>query len=278
MPDIYLHLQGQQAGPFQPAQVRQLLFEGKLSAETPAWYQGLTEWSTVSKVLAAFPNENAPPVFVPPTPLPTAPVPPQKGMHGCLLAAIIIGVVGLVSIPVLGCLAGIALGPITNGIKKAKENMSMQQARGIELAMFAYASDHNGAYPDGKTSTEVFQKLIDGKYVSDPAIFYVAMPGKTKPVTDTLVADNVCYDVTSGVGSDSSGDVPIVFSTGYIVTYSPGGGATRDPGVEAAFPGMAVAYKNNSAHFWNALPDGTVPQIIPSGVDLGSDTYQQLKP
>ena len=277
MPDIYLYLEGQQTGPYPPDQVRQLLAEGKASPETLAWYQGLNEWSTLSKVLAAFPAEGAPPVFVPPAPPPPPSAPAKKGMHGCLLAAIILGVIGFVSIPVIACLAGVALGPITKGIEKAKENMAMQQARQIGLAMFAYANDHNGAYPDGATSTEVFQKLIDEKYVSDPGVFYFSMPGKTKTTSDKLTADNVCYDVTSGVASDSPDDVPLVFSTGYIVTYSAGASATRDPGSQTPFPLFAV-YKGNGARFIEAGPDGTIPNFIPVNFDPGAKTYQQLRP
>jgi type II secretory pathway pseudopilin PulG len=273
MPDIYLHLEGQQTGPYQLAQVRQLVAEGKLSTDTPAWYQGLSAWGTVASVLAAFPVTGVPPVSIPPPP----PPPVRQGMNGCALAAIIVCAV-FGGIFVLSCLAGIALGPITNGIKKAKENMAMQQARGIELAMFAYATDNNGAYPDGKTSTEVFQKLIDGKYISDPGIFYVAMPGKIKATSDKLTADNVCYDVTSGVAADSSDGLPVVFSTGYSVTYSAGASATRDPGILTAFPGIDVAYKSNSARFIQAGPDGEIPDFIPANFDPGNKTYQQLRP
>jgi len=273
MPDIYLHVEGQQTGPYQPAQLRQLVAEGKISAETPAWYDGLAAWSTVSAILAAFPAAGSPPSYPPPPP-PQAPA--KKGMNGCLLAAIIVGAV-FGGIFVLSCLAGIALGPITNGIKKAKESMSMQQARAIELAMFCYANDNNGAYPDGKTSTEVFQKLIDGKYISDPGIFYVAMPGKTKATSNTLTADNVCYDVTSGVTADSPDDLPVVFSTGYDVTYAAGASATQDRAL-TPFPGIGVAYKSNSARFIQAGPDRAVPGFIPANFDPGNKTYQQLRP
>ncbi len=277
MPDIYLHVDGQQTGPYQPAQVRQLLTEAKISAATLAWHQGLAGWTAVGQVLASFPAEGVSSPL-PPLPPSTAPVPARKGMNVGIVIAIIAGAV-LVGLFVLSCLAGIALGPITNGIKKAKENMAMQQARMIEIAMFSYANDHNGAYPDGKTSTEVFQKLVDEKYISNPAILYLAMPGKTRPTSNKLTADNVCFDVTSGVTADSSDDLPIVFSTGYIVTYSAGAAATRDSGVEGSpFPGMAVAYKSNAARFDSALPDGTVPQIVPAGFDPGTKIYRQLKP
>lgn len=272
MPDIYLHLDGQQAGPYQLAQVCQLLSEGKATPDTLAWHQGLTEWSPLGKVLASFPTE--PPPF---SPAPAMPRPQaQKGMSGCLWAAIIVGIIGVLLIP---CCAGVALGPITNGIKKAKESSAMQASRAIELAMFAYATDHNGVYPDGQTSTEVFQKLIDEKYVADSALFYIGgMQGKTKATSTKLTADNVCFDVTSGVAADSPQDVPVVFSTGYTVTYAANSKATPDPGSQTPFPGIAVAYKDSSARFLAALSDGTVPHAIAPTFDPGTKTYRQLKP
>ena len=279
MPEIYLYLEGRQNGPYQIVQIRQLISEGKISAETPAWYQGLTEWSTVAKALAAFPAEEVPPVFIPPPPTPPLPpLPVKKGINGCLLAAIIVGVAGFIGIFVLSCLAGIALGPITKGIEKARESMAMQQARSIELAMFSYAKDHQGAYPEGKSSTEIFQKLLDEKYISNPGVFYISMPGKTRATSDTLAADNVCYDITSGAGPDSPNDLPLVFSTGYTVTYTAGSSATRDPGAQIPFPGMGIAYKDNRARFIPSGPDGTIPNFISHDFDPGTMTYQQLRP
>ena len=273
MADIFLHLNGEQVGPYQPAQLRQMLSEGKITSETPAWHQGLNAWSTAWVVLASFPVEGSVPGMPPPPP----PAPAKKGMSG-LVIALIVGAGLFIGLFVLSCLAGIALGPITNGIKKAKENMSMQQARSIDLLMFMYAADHQGSYPDGGTSTEVFQKLIDEKYAADPAIFYFAMEGKTRPTSNHLTAENVCFDVTSGIKSDSSDFVPVVFSTGYTVTYIPGVSPVRDPDVKLPFPGMAVAYKNNSARFITALPDGTFLHLIPPEFNSGDKTYKQLKP
>ena len=278
MRDIYLHAAGQQTGPYQPDQLRQMVAEGKVTAGTIAWYQGLSEWTSVDNVLASLSTDGVPPI--PSTPAKSPPA--KKGMNGCLLAAII-GVCALLALFVFSCLAGIALGPITTGIKKAKENISLQTSRAIALAMFQYANDNQGAYPDGKTSTEVFQKLIDGNYVSDPAIFYIAgMPDKIRPSSKTLTAANVCYDVTSGVTSDSPDSVPVVFCTGYTITYSPGASAQPDATTSAPFPGlgggMTVAYKNNAARFINASADGTVPAFIPADFSPGTKTYQQLRP
>jgi len=270
MPDIFLHLDGQQAGPYQPAQIAQMLVDGKITFETPAWHQGLSEWSVLSKVVASFP----PVPGMPPVPKPAS---KKKGMSSWVIALLVVG--GLFAgLFVFSCLAGIALGPITSGIKKAKENASMQSARAIDLMMFSYASDHNGNYPDGATSTEVFQKLLDGGYASDPSIFYFPMPGKVRPTSHHLTADNVCYDVTSGIDSTSSDFVPVVFSVGYNISYAVGASPTLDPDVKSPFPGMTGAYKNNSARFIPRLPDGTIPHFIPLGFDPGTKTYKQLKP
>ena len=97
---------------------------------------------------------------------------------------------------------------------------AMTTARQIGLMMVAYAND-NGAYPDGKSSTEVFQKLLDGRYkwhagnyCVDPTIFYIGLPGKTKPVMgQKLKPENVCWDVTSGVDPRDPDRLPIVFLT-----------------------------------------------------------------
>jgi len=271
MPDIYLHLNGQQVGPYQPAQLRQMLTEGKITSETPAWHQGLNAWSTAWVVLASFPVEGA----VPGMPLPPPQPQSKKGMSGCILALIIAACVGVFVLP---CLAGIALGPITAGIEKAKEGAGMQQVRSIGLLMYMYAADHNGNYPDGATSTEVFQKLIDEKYVSDPSIFYFTMEGKTKPTSNHLTAENVCFDVTSGIKSDSSDFVPVVFSVGFNVSYHANDSAERNPIIKSPFPGLAVFYKNNSASFIKASSDGIVRNFIPAGFNPGDKTYKQLKP
>lgn len=175
----------------------------------------------------------------------------------------------------------------------------MQAAREIGLSMFQYSTDHDGKYPDGKSSTEVFQKLIDGKYISDPTIFYIPLPGKTEPVFEQkLKSENVCWDVTCCLGPSDSDYLPVVFMTGYKVNYVPGGSAVAiilNPyphydrcwidwwnGYEVARPGIAVCYKSNSAMFMelnlSKNPDGTIPNFVPPQFDPQGKTYRQLTP
>jgi len=154
----------------------------------------------------------------------------------------------------------------------------MQKARAIGLIMFEYSIDHNGQYPSGKTSTEVFQKLIDAKYANDPGIFYVDMPGKIKPTSSTLTAENVCFDVTGGVTSQSSDKLPLVYLTGYTVTYTAGASATCDNLSGRPFPGIDVSYKGNNARFTKAEVNGDILNFIPEDFTAGSEQYTQLRP
>jgi hypothetical protein len=287
MPGIYLIMDGRQQGPYSPEQVRQLLAAGGVIGTAPAWFEGLTEWSTVSAVLVSV-TPGLPPAPLPPVP----PSPKGKGLGGWAIAAIICGAVFVLALP---CCAGIALGPIKNGIEKAKENAAVQHERAIAGAMLAYAGDHSGNYPDAdetsagqsllkigggsnpsgaSTSTEVFQKLIDGNYVADPTLFYIAMPGKVRPVGNRLTADNVCFDVTAGLTSSSPSGVPIVFTTGFSVSYGNTMRVTRD-GV-SPFPAFIALYTGKSGRYLK-LAQGESAVIGPLFTLFGSH-YRQLKP
>ena len=171
--------------------------------------------------------------------------------------------------------------PPSGSIRQAKASKIMQASRQIGLCLFAYSNDHNGKYPVGKSSTEIFQQLIDQNYVSDPSVFYFTMMGKTKPLSNKLKPENVCFDVTNGVLPDDPDGLPIVFSTGYKIDYIQGGEARHlangDPN------GIAVCFKSLSAAFLRAQPEG-VPLFPPFGgsptsnFDPKSRTYQQLTP
>lgn len=168
------------------------------------------------------------------------------------------------------------------GIRRMQQNAVMQVSRQIGLAMFAYATDYHGTYPTGKSSTEVFQKLIDENYISDPSIFWIKeMPGKRKATSNRLKPENVCWDVTITVDGSSSDDVPVVFLTGYKVIYAPGAPAVPlFMSSKGRLPGMAVGYKSNSVKFIReaSSPAGIIPGFIPSSFAAGGKTYQQLTP
>jgi hypothetical protein len=153
----------------------------------------------------------------------------------------------------------------------------------IGLAMFAYALDNNGNYPTGKSSTEVFQKLIDGNYIIDPSMFYTPVdyvPGKVKTNSRTLKPENVCFDVTVPANNQSSDYLPIVFLTGFKIDYVAGGNAvplkTDSP---APLDGLAVFYHSNNLYWKGAdQPGGVVSHFIDPAFNPGEIKYQQLTP
>lgn len=180
---------------------------------------------------------------------------------------------------ILFILFRIALGPmLPGGIARAQENAALQSAHAIALALYSYTNDNNQNYPDGNSSTEVFQKLLDEKYVNDPAVFYFPLSGKTKPIPgQRLKPENVCWDVTSGVDSNSPNKLPVVFMTGYKVTYAPGGTAVAL--VKSGPLGIAVFYKDNGAMFTTtAHSDGSIPNFTPPNFKPDGKTYRQLTP
>jgi len=160
----------------------------------------------------------------------------------------------------------------------------------IGISMYSYAQDHNGAYPVGKSSTEVFQKLIDGGYVTDPSLFFIKelnVPGKLKATSNMLKPENVCWDVTVPVDANSPDSVPVIFSTGYRVSYAPGGTAAplfSSPSSLFSWndrpKGVAVYYHGNSS-IWlddDGQPDGKVKNFVSADFDPKGKTYVQLTP
>jgi hypothetical protein len=150
--------------------------------------------------------------------------------------------------------------------------------------MVQYEQDHNGAYPTGKSSTEVFQKLIDEHYVQDPTTFWIMsfnVPGKTKATSNELKPENVCWDVTVPLDAGSSDLLPVVFLTGYRINYVPGGSAVPlFSSSEDRPPGIAVCYHgNNPAWLKNdGQPDRIVKNFISTAFDPAGKKYQQLTP
>ena len=182
-------------------------------------------------------------------------------------------------------LAAIVLSPVRLSSRSAiLAPVPLQDTHVIGLAMFQYANDHNGAYPTGTSSTEVFQKLIDEKYLPDAAIFYQAVldiPGKTKATSNVLKPENVCWDVTVPLDVTSSDLVPVVFSTGYKINYVPGGSAVPLFSSSEDRPsGIAVHYHGNNAAWLknDGQPDGIVTNFISQAFEPAGKKYQQLTP
>ena len=186
-------------------------------------------------------------------------------------------------------------------MKASWDNEWMETSHSLYLAMFQYSVDNNGNFPNGKSSTAVFQKLVDGGYVTDSTIFYIPFAGKTKTRSTKLRPENVCWDVTASVGKNDSDELPLIFMTGYKISYIPGGAAVplikpyppfgfeprtwlqwwngEPSALKGGAPGIAVAYKGASSIFRKpSQADGTISNFIPPTFYPKGKTYRQLTP
>jgi len=209
----------------------------------------------------------------------------------------------LVVIGIIAILAGVALGPITGGILKAKESAGMQSARSINLLCFEFSTDNSQVYPAGAgtgfqgKSEGVAIQLLQGKYANDPTIFcitgggFTPYTGNNSAFTD-FAASNITWDFTgegssssaTGATSSSSDLLPVVFCTGETITYPTSSGTQYNLVLSGTGTfqnnGIAVAYKGNSATFIKGtLTSGgaTVQNFISASFN-DSASYVQIKP
>jgi prepilin-type N-terminal cleavage/methylation domain-containing protein len=188
----------------------------------------------------------------------------------------------LVVIGIIAILAGVALGPITNGIRQAKHNAAMQQGRQIGQVEFSYATDNtaNGnAYPAASSAESIANNLITASYVSDPSVFCVSganggqVVAKASGTTITLASNNITWNftvlstnTTGGITSSASDLIPLVYFSGQTVTYPvPTGGASLALSLTASpfgQDGIAVFYKGNNAAYLKAGTGGTPGTVV----------------
>ncbi len=178
----------------------------------------------------------------------------------------------LVVIGIIAILAGVALGPITSGIKKAKQSAGMQTVRSISLAEFSFSNDNGGAYPDtnvptgnsGSDAATVAKALLAGSYVSDPSVFYINGGTATKYVgadpTGSIAATNISFDFAGNKGNGVTSNFPdqcpvawssVVGGTEPTLTTAANTPLTATPATTNPFgtDGIAVAFKSNSSQF-----------------------------
>ena len=170
----------------------------------------------------------------------------------------------LVVIGIIAILAGVALGPITSGIKKGQQSSGVQSARTLALAEFQYSNDNNQVYPFGTDASKIADLLVTGGYVSDPGIFVISASKETKytgsATTPVYATSNVSWDfgqtsTTAGLTANAPDEAPLVMSSGAAAAFGTGlataGAITATVGSTAPFgtAGIAVCFKSNSAKF-----------------------------
>ncbi len=125
--------------------------------------------------------------------------------------------------------AGLYMPPFANIGTKARIMYTLSNARQISLMLKNYAGDHNGRYPDGKTSNEVFRELFKTGLLDDERAFTAACSpyegdnniGEDPDYAKALEPGENHWSMTKGVTADSPGDVPLLFENPAFATWPP---------------------------------------------------------
>jgi prepilin-type N-terminal cleavage/methylation domain-containing protein len=197
----------------------------------------------------------------------------------------------LVVIGIIAILAGVALGPITRGIKQAQENATLQVSHQIGILEFAYSNDYNQVYPAptgaNGTGNNVADVLLNGGYTSTPSLFYVAgtpsaakYTGSTAPYSMSTASHTVNWDFmynksgTTGLTSNSSDATPLVQLTGGTAptmaqTFAPPGATLTLATNSTAFgaDGLAVYFKGHTAKFLKGVSTGATSATVAGWID-----------
>jgi len=191
----------------------------------------------------------------------------------------------LVVIGIIAILAGVALGPITRGLRTASQNAGVQTSRTIAIAEFQYAGDNNQNYPDvsGGTAQNIVRLLLAGNYVSDPTIFYIGGSAESKftgqSASTSITNSNISYDFAGNGGNGINPNIPDLTpvcwsSVGTATLALTGTGpiaVTLVPTMPFGTAGIAVTYKSNSAKFVtqpSGAPNLCDPAFSGSGTSL----------
>lgn len=132
MTDWYYHEPGQgRVGPLSADEMRQRYRQRRIARDTLAWHEGLREWQPVERLIEELGLSGVQPDASLPPPVPSRPAaatashagpmraaaPPPTNRVGCIIIAIVLGVVGLF---LLGILAAIALPAYQQYVERSK--------------------------------------------------------------------------------------------------------------------------------------------------------------
>lgn len=186
---------------------------------------------------------------------------------------------------ILLTLAALTFPAISTGPVYHAAGASVSNARQLGTILFTWASVHGFTYPDGASSTEVFQSLMDEGYLEPKAaedlLYIPGMPGKVPyPGTGPLKPVHVCWDLVAPVKDNANDKLPLVVSTGWELIFLPGAPAEiRDKRLlddPAAIKGLIIFRKGNSAEY---IPqhEALNQPVMPEKMDLFRN-YRQLRP
>jgi len=112
---------------------------------------------------------------------------------------------------------------------KADQMKATSNCRQIIMAMKAYAADHSGKYPTGKTANEVFRELVRAEILQDERIFGCPVSpfvhdndvGLAPDFAKAVGQGENHWMVMDGLKDNSPENMPVVFENALQATWPP---------------------------------------------------------
>lgn len=162
MSDWYYHEPGQgRVGPLSADEMRVRFRDRRIAHNTLAWHEGLREWQPLGKLLEELGLTGVKPDTSKPPPVPVRPAaatashagpmrgqaaPPQSNRSGCIIAVVVIAVVGLF---LIGILAAIAIPAYQDYVERAKAAQAL-----VSTSSSALQEQANTFDPDRMADTD----------------------------------------------------------------------------------------------------------------------------
>lgn len=176
----------------------------------------------------------------------------------------------------VGLLISLALPTFNVIAPKANQMKATSNCRQITMAMKAYAADHHGRYPTGKTANEVFRELVREDILQDERIFGSPLSrfipdndiGLVPDFAQAVGPGENHWMVMDGLKDNSPEYMPVVFENALQATWPPVWDGspyeeTRKRGQTWKKSKIVIGYNDNSASLEKL-----------GGVDLRRQTVQ----
>ncbi len=213
MTDWYYHAPGQgRVGPLSAEDMRRCFRERRIARDTLAWHEGLREWQPVERLIEELGLSGVQPDASLPPPVPSRPaaatashagpmrniaVPPPSNRTGCIIAAIVIGLIGLF---VLAMVAAIALPAYQDYVKRSEAAQSGQAAPDSAVPLPRKAPQKVATFDPGRMAkTDALARELVTTAMRE---FYVAN-GNACP--DTFEFDTIMVRAPRYQGSENQG-------------------------------------------------------------------------
>ncbi|MFT5882735.1 MAG: prepilin-type N-terminal cleavage/methylation domain-containing protein [Crocinitomicaceae bacterium] len=133
----------------------------------------------------------------------------------------------LVVIAIIAGLAAMSYGPIMKQVKAAAKTTAINNGKQIYTALFSFASDNNGIFPnentgdDGDTAEACFTQLLDAGKIDEEVSFWNkensvlgVVDGTGPPDEDgILTSGENAWGYVSGLNTSSRTNIPLIFDS-----------------------------------------------------------------